>query len=331
MRLRRFAFVCAVGACILAACGNNGLLGTTVATQSAIRVINGSPDAAGSTGGINVFISGTTTALNGSTALAYGKATTLSYVNSQSYTVTVNQSGSTSSILSCATPTLGANTRYTVVIAGEKAGTGNSALQCQIFAETVYSLPAGSFQLAFHNASPALNAISPLGAGYGTFANSSPPVYNNEAGPLAMFTAPTSGVANGIAQNVLPAGSQAPPGIGVYVSTVTSSSGAPNPPSPGNVQATLLPSQLQPGYITAIYTPAPSSSAAPCTDPNNLYPYYQSPSPTPSPASTTAPTPSPTPSPVAGACAALSTVMSVYAIDALPGSGNVASLVGVSD
>jgi len=79
---------------------------------------------------------------------------------------------STTTSLSCTTAALAANTRYTVVIAGKVA---NSTLQCQIFPETVYSLPSGAFQLAFHNASPALNAVSPSGAGFGTFANSSPP------------------------------------------------------------------------------------------------------------------------------------------------------------
>jgi hypothetical protein len=222
------------------------------------------------------------------------------------------------------TPSLGANTRYTVVIAGESGGTGNAALQCQIFPETIYSLPSGSFQLAFHNASPALGALfpssgTPNGVGFGLF-SISPNAYSTFAGgsTYATYTVPTppttSGngpVATGIAVNVLPGGVLAnPPGLGVYVSSPTT-----NPPTAP--YATFLPSALQAGF---------STSTGPTCDTNNVYP-IQTPSPTPSPASTTAPTPSPTPSPAAG-CTSTSTVMSVYAIDA-PGGG--AKLVGVAD
>jgi Domain of unknown function (DUF4397) len=317
MRLRRFAFVCAIGACILAACGNNNLLGTTTATQSAIRFINGSPDL----GPVDIYLNGTGSTAT-TTGLAYKSATTLYYQNSQSYTVTVTPTGSKTASIACGTPSLAANTRYTVVIAGKATpnSTPNDGLQCQIFAETIYSLPVGQFQLAFHNASPALAAAAPVGGGtgFGLFTNSMPPVYNVEAGPIATFTAPTSGVANGVAVNALVPGVETAPGIGVYAS-VASSNGAPNPPT--TVQATLLPSQLQNGYISAITTtPA-------CPDAGNFYP-IQTPSPTPTPASTTPPTPSPTPSPL---CTAVSNVMSVYAIDAPTGSSTVANLVGVSD
>jgi len=317
MRLRRLGFVCAFAAIVLAACGNNNLLGTSTTTQSAIRFVNGSPDL-NTAGGVDVYINGTGSTAS-ATALTYGAVSTLSYVNSQTYTVTVTPAGSKTASLTCASPSLAANTRYTVVIAGKvnPGTTANDALQCQIFAETIYSLPAGSFQLAFHNASPALNVLSPSGAGYGLFANSTPPVYFAEAGPVATFTAPTSGVANGNAVNNLPAGVESSPGMGIYVSAVNDPSGAPNPPT--TVQATLLPSALQPGFTTAVSTT--------CPDTQNFFP-IQTPSPTPSPASTTAPTPSPTP---VSTCTVTSNVMSVYAIDAPAGGSAVTSLVGVSD
>jgi uncharacterized protein DUF4397 len=322
MRLRRLGFVCAIGASLLAACGSNNLLGTTnVATQSAIRFINGSPNL----GKVDVYINGTGSAAS-ATALDYGIATTLSFVNSQSYTVTVTPAGNKATTsLACVTPSLGANTRYTVVIAGESGGTGNAVLQCQVFPETIYSLPAGSFQLALHNASPALGALfpssgSPNGVGFGLF-SITPNVFSTFAGgnTYATFTVPTpattSGngpVALGIAVNVLPGGVLTnPPGVGVYVSS-------PNTNPPTTPYATFLPSALQAGF----------SSATGACDAANTYP-IQIPSPTPSPASTTAPTPSPTPSPAAG-CATTSTVMSVYAIDG-PTGGPVAKLVGVAD
>jgi hypothetical protein len=311
MRLRRLGFVCAFAASVLAACGSNNLLGTTTATQSALRFINGSPDL--NAAGVDVYTAGTSgTAFT--TALAYGKATTLQLVNSQTFTVTVTPTGSKTASLTCTTPSLSANTRYTVVIAGTVA---KATLQCQIFAETVYSLPASSFQLAFHNASPALNAAQPSGVGFGVIGLSSPPVYNNFAGPLATFTAPASGstTANGIAVNVLPAGVTASPGMGVYVSN-------PNPNPPPTVLATLLPSALQAGFTNAVTATNP-----PCPDTQNFFP-IQTPSPTPSPASTTAPTPTPTPVPV---CLVTSTVMSVYAIDAPAGGAAVTELIGVTD
>jgi hypothetical protein len=326
MRLRRFAFVCAIGACVLAACGSNNL-GISTATQSAIRFINGSPDL--NAAGVDVYLSSTANAASNASPLTYKLATAISYVNSQAYTVIVTPTGNKgTTLLSCATPSLVANTRYTVVIAGKvtPGATPNDGLQCQIFAETIYSLPVGSFELSFHNASPALAAASltasgqaTSGAGFGTFANTTPPVYNSQAGLPATFTAPTSGVANdAVASNVLPAGVLTAPGIGVYTSTVTDVLGDPNPPGPGNVQATLLPSALQAGFSGAI--------GSTC-DPQNTYP-IQTPSPTPTPASTTPPTPSPTPSP---ACVLTSTVMSVYAVDAPAGSGTATALVGVSD
>ncbi|MDB5042040.1 MAG: hypothetical protein JWN27_2766 [Candidatus Eremiobacteraeota bacterium] len=316
MRLRRLGFVCALSASILAACGtNNNLLGTSTTTQSAIRFINGSPDLNAS--GVDIYIAGTSGTAS-ATALTYGTVTPLAIVNSQAYTVTVTPTGNKATTsLSCATPSLAANTRYTIVIAG-KANPGSTAgdgLQCQIFAETIFSLPTGSFQLAFHNASPALNASQPNGAGFGVVGLSSPPVYNNFAGPLATFTAPTSGVANGVAVNVLPAGVLTAPGMGVYVAN-----SSPNPPP--SVLATLLPSALQVGFTAAVTATNP-----PCPDSGNLFP-IQTPSPTPSPASTTAPTPSPTPVPV---CLVTSNVMSVYAIDAPTGSAAVTKLVGVTD
>jgi len=319
MRLRRFAFVCVIGACVLAACGTNNL-GTTTATQTGIRFINGSPDL--DLGSVDVYIGASAPQV---TALAYGKASVLAYVNSQAYTVTVTPTGNKATTsLSCTTPSLVANTRYTVVIAGKVAGTvlgppANDELQCQIFAETIYSLPPGQFQLAFHNASPALAAASPNASGaaaFGLFTNSLPPVYNVEAGPLAVFTAPTTGVANGIAVNALPPGVETAPGVGVYTSTADAG-GNPNPPTA--VQATLLPSQLQNGYTAAV--------TATCPDSQNFYP-IQTPSPTPTPTSTTAPTPVPTATPL---CTVTSFVMSVYAIDAPVGSGTAAQLVGISD
>jgi hypothetical protein len=310
MRLRRLGFVCAFGASILAACGNNNnLLGTSTSTQSALRFINGSPDL--NAGSVDVYTAGTSgTAF--ATALGYGKATGLSLVNSQVFTVTVTPAGNKATTsLTCTTPSLAANTRYTVVIAGTAA---KSTLQCQIFAETIYSLPASSFQLAFHNASPALNVAQPSGVGFGEVVLSSPPSYSQFAGPLATFTAPASGStsANGVAVNALPAGVTSPPGLGIYVANAT-------PIAPPNVLATVLPSALQPGFTTAVTTA--------CPDTQNFFP-IQTPSPTPSPASTTAPTPSPTPVP---ACTATSTVMSVYAIDAPAGGSAVTNLVGVSD
>jgi hypothetical protein len=296
---------------VLAACGtNSNLLGTATSTQSAIRFINGSPDLNG--GSVDVY-TGPTTGAAFSSALAYGKATTLSLVNSQTFTVTVTPAGSKTSSLTCTTPSLAANTRYTVVIAGKANPSSTAdALQCQIFAETIFSLPAASFQLAFHNASPALNAAQPNGVGFGVVGLSTPPVFNNFAGPLATFTAPSSGAANGVAVNVLPAGVTGPPGMGVYVAKST-----PNPPP--SVIATLLPSALQAGFTAAVSTT--------CPDSGNFYP-IQTPSPTPSPASTTAPTPSPTP---AAVCLVTSNVMSVYAIDAPAGGAAVTQLVGVSD
>jgi Domain of unknown function (DUF4397) len=314
MRLRRLGFVCALSASILAACGSSNLLGTSTTTQSAIRFINGSPDL--NAAGVDVYISGTSGSASAA-ALTYGTASALSYVNSQVYTVTVTPTGNKATTsLSCATPSLAANTRYTIVIAGKvnPGSTANDGLQCQIFAETVFSLPAGSFQLGFHNASPALNAVNPNGAGFGVVGLSTPPVYNNFAGPLATFTPPTSGVANGIAVNVLPAGVTDPPGMAVYVANST-----PNPPP--TVLATLLPSALQAGFTAAVTTnPA-------CPDSGNFFP-IQTPSPTPTPSSATAPTPSPTPVPV---CLVTSNVMSVYAIDAPAGGSTVTKLVGISD
>ncbi|MDB5094611.1 MAG: hypothetical protein JWO85_2712 [Candidatus Eremiobacteraeota bacterium] len=319
MRLRRLGFVCAFAASILAACGSSNLLGTSTTTQSAIRFINGSPDL-NAAGGVDVYINGTGSSAS-ATALTYGTASLLSYVNSQGYTITVTPAGSKTASLTCASPSLAANTRYTVVIAGKVNPGSNAtdALQCQVFAETIYSLPTGSFQLGFHNASPALNALSPSGAGYGLYANSTPPVYYAEAGPVATFTAPTSFVANGFAVNNLPAGVESAPGMGIYVSTVSDASGAPNPPTTSTVQATLLPSALQPGFTTAVSTT--------CPDTGNFFP-IQTPTPTPLPVSTTAPTPTPTPVPV---CTVVSNVMSVYAIDAPTGGSAVAKLVGVTD
>ncbi len=314
MRLRRLGFVCAFGASILAACGtNNNLLGTTTTTQSAIRFINGSPDL-NTAGGVDVYINGTGSTAS-ATALMYGKASTLSYVNSQVFTVTVTPAGNKATTsLTCTTPSLAANTRYTVVIAGTVAKT---TLQCQIFPETIYSLPAGSFELAFHNASPALNAADPSGVGFGVIGLSTPPVYNNFAGPLATFVAPASGSssANGVPINVLPAGVTTAPGMGIYVAN-------PSPNPPPSVLATFLPSSLQAGFTAAVSTT--------CPDAQNFFP-IQTPTPTPTPASTTAPTPTPVPTSSASACAVTSNVMSVYAIDAPAGGAPITQLVGISD
>jgi hypothetical protein len=327
MRLRRLGFVCAFAASILAACGSSNLLGTTTTTQSAIRFINGSPDL-NTAGGVDVYLSGTANSASAS-ALTYGKASALSYVNSQTYTITVTPAGNKGTTsLSCTTPSLIANTRYTVVIAGKVAPTSGTALpdtlQCQIFPETIYSLPGGSFQLAFHNAAPALTSQPNVVAnadsvGFGIY-TPTPPQYSPFAGPLANLSAlsTTAGVGpvaqNALAVNVLPGGVVSGSGVGVYASDPTV-----NPPTAGSVYGTILPSALQAGFTTAVTTG--------CPDTQNFFP-IQTPSPTPSPASTTAPTPTPTPVP---ACTVTSNVMSVYAIDAPAGSGPLAKLVGVTD
>lgn len=234
MLLRRLALVLAFGAAVLAGCGNNGqgtVLGTTT-SQSALRFLNGSPDL----GPVDVYINGTSSAAF-VTKLGYPSLSAITNVNTQSYTVTVTPNGTPATTrLTCPLNNLAASTRYTVVIAGKAAqGTSSLGLQCLVFPETYYSIPATQFQLAFHHASPALNAVvtagstaspPPSAVAFGTY----PAGTTNWQlfGGQSSFVAATQGVGTGTPTNVLLNGSQTAPGIGVYVASTAS-----NPPAAG--------------------------------------------------------------------------------------------------
>jgi hypothetical protein len=252
MRLRRLGFLCAVGAVVFSGCNSSQNLLTTTTNTSAVRFLNGSPDL----GNVDVY---TTTATGTPVAAALAYATLNSYADltSKAYTFIVTAAGSPSTQkLTCALSALGANTRYTIVIAGKvAAGTAATGLQCQVFAETVYSLPASQFQMGFHHASPALNAAANATVSFGLYSAG----LNNYQLPsgLATFQSTlTSGTGIGTAVNVLLPAVQTAPGLGVYVSAQT---GSP----PASALATTTPSQATVGL----------SPATGAENTNNFMPY----------------------------------------------------------
>lgn len=319
MRLGRLGILCAVGALVISGCSNNGLttIGTTTAL-SAIRFLNGSPDA----GTIDVYVQTSTATPSGTpagAALPYGKMSAYANYNTQVYTIVATAAGTaTAQKVSCTTPTLVQNTRYTIVIAGKAASTGATGLQCQVFAETLYSLPAGQFQLAFHHASPALNAARPSTAEAFGLYPAGTRNYQLQAQTATFVSTLTAGAALGTAVNTLLPGVQVAPGLGVYAAAVS-----PNPPT--TVDATGTPSQATQGLSSATAANPPFSNTA--SDTNNFFPYVTTgatPTPSPSPTPTTGATPTPVPT-ASPAATTVSSVLSAYLID---GQGsNVAQLV----
>lgn len=238
--LRRLGFLCAVGAVVLSGCNSgNNIISTTTPT-SAIRFLNGSPDV----GTVDVYLtaaSGTPSA----TALVYGALNVYADLTSKAYTVIVTATGApTSTKLTCTVPALAANTRYTVVIAGKVAGGATATgLQCQVFAETVYSLPANQFQLAVHHASPGANAAGISTFSFGLY-SAGTTNYQIPSGTATFVSTLTSGAAVGVATNALVQAVQTAPGLGVYASTQTGT-------APTTVLATTTPSQATVGLSGA--------------------------------------------------------------------------------
>ena len=236
MRLRRLGFLCAVGAVVFTGCNSSQNLLTTTTNTSAVRFLNGSPDL----GNVDVYTT-TATGTPIAAALAYATLNSYSDLTSKAYTVIVTAAGSPSTQkLTCALQALTANVRYTIVIAGKvAAGPAATGLQCQVFAETVYSLPVSQFQMGFHHASPALNAGANATVSFGLYSAG----LNNYQLPsgLATFQATlTSGTGIGTAVNVLLPAVQTAPGLGVFVSAQT---GSP----PASVLATTTPVKRRSG------------------------------------------------------------------------------------
>jgi hypothetical protein len=240
MRLRRLGFLCAVVAVVLSGCNSgNDIISTTTPTTG-LRYLNGSPDL----GTVDVYINKASGTPNAG-AIAYGALAAYADIPSKAYTVIVTATGVPSSTkLTCALPSLAANTRYTLVIAGKVAGgTSATGLQCQLFAETVYSLPANQFQLAFHHASPAANAASLSTVSFGLY-SAGTTNYQLPSGTATFVSTLTSGTADGVATNVLVQAVSTAPGLGVYTSTQTGV-------APTTVLATTTPSQATTGLSTA--------------------------------------------------------------------------------
>ena len=279
MRLRRLGFLCAVSALVLAGCNSNANQLTSTTGLAAVRILNGSPDL----GSVDVYLN-TATGTPLAPALTYG--TLNIYTNeaaAKKLTVVVTAAGVPSSTkLSCALPGLTLNTRYTVVIAGTVAGGATATgLQCQLFAETVYSLPANQFQLSFHYASATLGATQPT-VSFGLYSAGA----NNYQLPTgnATFTATTAGGTSlATAVNTLVPAVQTAPGLGVYVSAET---GTP----PTSVLATTTPSQATLGL----------SGATGAQNSNNFMPYTTT---------------------TGAVTTTVSSILSVYAIDASGGNG----------
>ncbi len=239
-RLRRLGFLCAVGAVVLSGCNSgNDIISTTTPT-SAIRYLNGSPDL----GSVDVYVTAAT-GTPSTTALAYGALDAYADITSKAYTIIVTATGAPSSTkLTCTLPALAANTRYTLVIAGKVAGgTSATGLQCQLFPETVYSLPPSQFQLAVHHASPGANAASLSTVSFGLY-SAGTTNYQLPSGTATFVSTLTSGTATGSATNALVQAVSTAPGLGVYVSTQTGV-------APTTVLATTTPAQATVGLSGA--------------------------------------------------------------------------------
>lgn len=254
MRLRRLGFLCAIGAVLLSGCNSNPNALSTSTNVSDIRVLNGSPDL----GPVDIYFASTTSAAL-ATSLAYGSLSAYAeepYKGAARPLVATAPGSPSSTKLSCSIPALDINTRYTIVIAGKvAAGATATGLQCQLFTETVYSLPANQFQLGFHYASPGLAANSEPTISFGLF-SAGLNNYQLPSGNATFTTTTASGTADVLAVNVLLPAVQTAPGLGVYISPQT---GSP----PTTVFATVTPSQCVTGLV----------GAAGSSNTNNFMPY----------------------------------------------------------
>jgi len=219
---------------------NNGLTtGSTSTNVASLRFINGSTNAPT----VDAYLNATTN-LPIASGLIYAQVGSLININIEpNIILLVQKTGTTDNnttagdrLGSCALPSLVGGDVYTIVLAGDvNVATGPTAFQCQIFNETTATAPAavsGNFVVRFHHAAPMIAASGTSTVSYGTFnPNPSPspasatstPVPASYNAPLgnAVFTAPTAGVAIGIATAEPAPGVTAAPGVGVYVTNTT--------------------------------------------------------------------------------------------------------------
>lgn len=183
MKLTRLAALVAVPAALsLAACGggSSGVLGNNVGTggQTAnLRVVNGSPDLGTN---VDIYFQATGAAAPGSTAngasttnVPYGQTTPFFQEPITAGTLTVRSTGASSSSpaldsLACPIPQMQANSKYTVVIAGN-GGTHT----CRLFQDFDYN--ASGAQYRVHDAAASLGTQ----IAYGTTTGATPAAYGS--------------------------------------------------------------------------------------------------------------------------------------------------------
>jgi hypothetical protein len=292
MHLRLLGLFGALGvatAAALVACSpqNAGLISVThVTPPSFVRVINGAPDV----GQVDFTVvslapspspspSAAPTATPSASPTPNPLATSLPYAQAAAYGavtgdagvhIVVKQHTSGTTVLTCTTPSVGEEQRFTIVIAGRGTSSGTATgLQCDMFVETPPTVATTSALIGMHHAAPAFAAMSTASHAtvqFGTFPTNT--TSYNKPLSYAGYQAPSNGnvVSETAAYATISAATA--PGIGVYASdgTQATSGQTPTPPTPAQIFATLYPSQASVGY--AIVTPG--------EDTNNVLP-FQSP------------------------------------------------------
>ena len=263
---------------------NAGLISTThVIPPSYVRVLNGAPDVDPAT--ISVVslatpapvTSPTATPAAGATpsptpspnplatALPYGAMTAYGILTGDAG-VTVSVATSTGTkVLTCTTPSIGEQNRFTIVIAGRTTSAVGSAtgLQCDMFADPVQTVASGRALIGFHHAAPtfASSGTNESQVEFGIFPNATPPAYQAPLGS-ATFVAPTTGsTATGNPVYATIDAVKAAPGIGVYASAGVATAA----PAPTTVYATALPENATAG-AAIVPPPADKNDVIPFTD-----------------------------------------------------------------
>ncbi len=232
VHLRMLVAALAAALCV-ASCGPLAdVVSSSSATTASLRVVHGSPDA----GSLDVKIdTATGTALL--SAAPYGRVGAYASVTVGTHYVEILPAGGSTASLQCASPSLVAGTRYTIVVAGTAAkGYGTTlGVQCQVFAEPSFSTPSGDYTLAVHHASPAAAAAGNAVLSYGPFSPGTS-AYQTPAGVASFTSASSNATATGTVATDVATGVTSAPGVGFWFAPQTAT-------APPTVLGSIRPSQ----------------------------------------------------------------------------------------
>jgi hypothetical protein len=265
-----------------------------------LRFINGTINTAGAP----IVIQ---TSLYALPPLKYGTITAYNSVLASGQTFTVTMPPLANQV-ACMTPyALNPEAYYTVVVAGNPTGTGNQALQCEIFAETYSTPAAGTAQILFHVAAPQLNNAGEASLVVGTFALPATPAttYSNVLGSSTFVPTLINNMTSGTVLNASFPGVVAGNGLAFFVAQSTPTP-APTPVPSASASPSPLPTISPLATIAPMSATIGAGNTGALPDPNNWFPI------------------------------ASSSTMSIYVIDSTyvaPGStiGPQASLIAVID